>query len=141
MSAALERVGDLHRPFGDPTAVAQRPCRGCGQPCDVTETGMAALKMAQRFLLKRGERPIDETKTFACERCEMRVRDAIGQANREKVDEMAAIIRDLKEAIDPPSETAMLERLAQLHHPDIPGLLHAIGERKAAEKTSPRGKR
>jgi hypothetical protein len=134
MSAALERVGDLHRPFGDPKPIAQRSCRGCGQPCDVTETGMAALKMGQRFLLKRGEEPMDERRIFACERCEMRVRDAIGQSNREKVDEMAAIIRDLKESIDPPSETAMLERLAQLHHPDIPGLLRAISERKAAEK-------
>lgn len=136
MSAPVARVGEAHRPFGDPAAVAQRPCRGCGQPCDVTETGMDALKDAQLFLLKRGERPIDETKTFACERCELKVRDAAGQSNRDKAEEMRAIILDLKEAVDPPSEKAMITRLEELGHPDIMGLLHAIGARRAAEKST-----
>jgi hypothetical protein len=134
MTAALQRIGEATRPFGDGEVVGSRPCRGCGQPCDVTDAGMRALKAFNGILLARDEMPLNETKTFACERCEMRVRDAIGQSNREKVDEMEAIIRDLKESIDPPSETAILERLAQLHHPDIPGLLHAISERKASEK-------
>lgn len=134
MNAALDRVGDLHRQLGDPAAVATRPCRGCGTPTEVTTTGMESLKQCNTILLNRGEMPLNESRIFACERCEMRVRDAIGQANRDRADEMRAIILDLKEAVDPPSETSMIERLAELGHPDIPGLLHAIGERKAAEK-------
>lgn len=124
------------RPFGSPEPVASRPCRGCGTPCEVTATGMEALKAFNRILLARNEMPLNETKIFACERCEIKVRDAAGQSNRDKVEEMRAIILDLKEAVDPPSEKAMIKRLEELGHPDIMGLLHAIGARRAAEKTT-----
>jgi hypothetical protein len=131
---------DPIRPFGDARVVAQRPCRSCKQPCDVTDAGMDALKACNRMLLARDEMPLNETKIFACERCEMKVRDAIGTANRDRVEGMRAIIMDLKNSQDPASETVLLGELAKYHHPDIPGLIRAIGERKAAEKTSPRGK-
>jgi hypothetical protein len=129
VSASYQRL------FGDPEPVASRPCRGCGTPCEVTATGMAALKSFNKILLDRGEMPLNETKIFACERCELKVRDVAGQSNRDKVEEMRAIILDLREAVDPPSEKAMIARLEELGHPDVTGLLHAIGERRAAEKT------
>ncbi len=130
----VARELDIGRPFGDPAAVAQRPCRMCGELVDVTEAGMAALRACNAILLGRSEAPLNELRTFACERCAMKARDAAGKANRLAADEMTAIIQDLKESSDPPSEKAMLDRLAELGHPDIPSLLLAIGEKRNAEK-------
>lgn len=134
MSAALARAEEALRPFGDPEAVTTRACRGCGAQAPVTSTGMDALRQCNAILMARDEMPLNETRIFACERCELKVRDAAAQANRDRVEEMRAIILDLKESVDPPSEKTMLDRLAQLGHPDIPGLLHAIGESKAEKK-------
>ena len=127
-------------PFGARQTVTTRPCRACGQPCDVTAAGMDALKTCNRILLERGDAPLNEYRVFACERCEMHMRGSVGRANRETVDEMAAIIRDLREAVDPAGENEMIQRLKELGHPDTVGLLHGIGERKAAEKQTKRGR-
>ena len=116
MSAAVARIGEVHAPFGASQAVATRPCRACGAPCDVTEAGLSALKTCNRILLARGDMPINETKTFACDACVGRVREASGEENRRNVDLMRAAI------------------LKELGHPDVPGLLLAISERRAEGK-------
>lgn len=134
MSAAAARIGEVHAPFGASQAVATRPCRACGAPCDVTEAGMFALKTCNRILLARGDMPISETKTFACDACVGRVREASGEENRRNVDLMRAAILDLKDAIDPASEKGTIEVLKELGHPDVPGLLLAIAEKRAESK-------
>lgn len=140
MSAQAARSGEMAQPFGSSSVVATRPCRRCGEPCEVTEAGMEALKASNRILLARGEMPLNERAVFACDACDGQIRELAGEANRQRVDGMRAVILDLKDSMDPASEKELLEALRELGHPDIPALLHAIGERKAGEKTPRRSK-
>lgn len=62
-----------------------------------------------------------------------------GAANRRAVDEMAALIRELKSLVDNDMrERSICARLRDLGHPDVEGLRKAIADGRAKNTTTKR---
>src|SRR5262245_38678826 len=62
-----------------------------------------------------------------CPQCE-------GKKNRQRSDDTAAAIRDLKAARTTEQERAAMHRLRFLRHPDLEGLTASIAERRGSSK-------
>ncbi len=79
------------------------------------------------------------TKPFygKCPQCE-------GARNRDRVDQLRDVIRELKEGVDgfiaPDRERELVKLLTTYDHPDPKGLLDALEARRNAPKTKQRGR-
>lgn len=112
---------------------AQHPCPWRSM-VPVTAETIERLMIFNGQLRARGETPIDSGEVVRCEQCRAGIAEARPVILRKRVDDIAALIRKLKESADPCSEREMITQLEKWQHPDVPGLLRAIGEQRSANK-------
>lgn len=112
-------------------------CRGLNpsNPCPQrANVGVTADTIAQWMafnaqLRKRGEDPIDSDEIVRCDACRRGIAHQRAPKLRERVEQVAQCIRDLKASPAPRKERELLKQLEAWNHPDLPGLLQAIEER------------
>lgn len=114
--------------FRPPAIVAGWACRArCGRFVPVTDAAVAARETSNAKLRDRGEREVGEDEIVFCGPCIRRAAPDRGEAKRRQIDEMAALIRELKTLVDNDlRERAVVARIRQLGHPDVDGLLRAV---------------
>lgn len=123
-----------------PAFSGQWLCRrpSCGNLVSVTKDAVDIADTCDGWLVRRNEPKLVRSEIVFCDDCMVYYRESRGPKLRERVDEMAKDIAALKEATDPPGETEILARLKKYGHPDIPGLLRAIRDRRSPPTSSGR---
>jgi len=110
-------------------------CRGYAQ---VFQPNIDAADAFDRQLAQRSEVPLDRTKILYCDACLSEYKRTSPDRRRGQVERMAVAIRQLKESDDPERERDLVANLEAWGHPDVPGLVSALRERKNAERGSNR---
>lgn len=125
-----------------PVFVDRWLCRGCRAPVDVTSETVDRFTLFNRMLESRGEERLNPHKVVFCDACRARGQAMQGERNRKHTDALAALIVKLKASRDPANEREPLRRIAELGHPDIPGMLETIKAKRdkaPGSKRAPRG--
>lgn len=109
-------------------------CRrpGCQGHATVYQPNLDALDVFNRRLASKGEPPLDVTKILYCDGCWAEYKRTAPERRRGQVERMAVAIRSLRESNDPERERELLDSLEKWGHPDVPGLVAAIRERRGA---------
>jgi hypothetical protein len=120
------------REVAKPSIVGVVPCRNrCGSVVDWTEEAEHAFEVSNRELERQNEPQLDKTKIVFCPACVARGRSLRADGNRKHVDVLAEKIRALKETDSPDEERELIKQIEKLNHPDVPGLLGAIAEKRS----------
>lgn len=98
----------------------------CQSLVDVTEETMDRWATFNSHLASRGEPPLDHGRILRCDSCRAAFAAVRSSKLRERVDQMADLIRQLKAAQDPRREREIIAQLEKWHHPDVQGLLSAL---------------
>jgi len=115
-----------------PVFVCHWQCRGkCGAMVGITQDTIDHLEQFNRYLERRGEPPIDTTKTVFCDACIKYGKSLQGDNNRNRVDALAELIRELKNSIAPDRERDLIERIRKAGHPDVDALVQVLTEKRA----------
>jgi hypothetical protein len=113
-------------------------CRGRGKgkaPCPsnaivpVMADTMERLMIFNQRLRSMGEDPIDTDDVVRCDPCQRAINAARSGLLRQRIEEMAQVIRDVKASGNPRGERAKIAQLEKWGHPDVAGLLQAIEDR------------
>lgn len=121
--------------------VEQWPCRSgsCGNTVGATLDDLQRRDQMNRELYRRGQSDIAKDKSMFCESCRASARKGQSERNRRACDEMAVLIRQLKEQRTGPeagiTERELVKRLESMGHPDVQGLVDAIKNKSAARKS------
>jgi hypothetical protein len=142
------RTGSANYDWSKPVIVTQWKCRTppCKTFVDVTEDTIERWEIFNRELARRGEGPIASHTVLRCDQCEADTRAALAINLRKQVDRMADVIRQIKagekiiryksqsgdHAVD---EKTALEALKRWGHPDVPGFIAALAERRATNSS------
>lgn len=118
-------------------------CKGLNKanPCPQKAiVGVTADVVEQVFrfnamLRSRGEPPLDTAELVRCMACRRGIAAQRPAALRKRCDEMAECIRQLKASSDPRRERELIKQIETWGHPDVPGLLQAIDERRRGGKS------
>jgi hypothetical protein len=122
-----------------PDIIGEVPCRGrCGAVVGWTQQAEDAFNVWNGILARKVEAPLDKTRIVFCNSCRDLGRKIAGESNRKHIETLASVIRQVKASGNPDGETKLLERLKELNHPDVFGLLEAL--RAKRDKSGP-GKR
>ncbi len=114
-----------------PRIVERVPCRArCGQLADWTDEAEQAFETFNRALAAKADAPLDKTKIAFCSACVDEGRKLIADNSRKHVDKLAEKVRELKDSERPWDEGELLSQLRKLGHPDIPGLVSALRDRR-----------
>ncbi len=123
-----------------PVIVDKVPCRArCGAVCEWTEEAEYAFQAWNRQLASKMDAPLDKTKIVFCEACVSRGMAMVAKANRDAVDRLAVLIRQLKAADDPDKDRELIEKIRKLNHPDVEGLLQCLRDKKSFAPKARRG--
>lgn len=135
-----ERGGNANIPtYTPPVTVADWQCRGgCGSTVGVTQDAIDRLEIFNRQLARKSEAPLDPNRIVFCDACKARGSSKAGESNRNKVDRLAGVIRQLKASKGPEQERELMLQAEALGHPDVPGLVQAIRNRLDAKSGSNR---
>lgn len=144
---ARARYGGADRPvpesYGPATRkpraiVAGWACRArCGRFVPVDDAAIDALESNNATLRRRGEPELGVHEIVFCPSCKARAAPDRAASLRRRVDEQAALIRELKTLIDNDlRERSIVARLRDLGHPDVDGLRKAIAESRATKNTT-----
>lgn len=115
------------RDAAKPKIIERVPCRGrCGALVDWTEEAEESFRTFSRILLAKRDAPLDKTRIVFCVACRARGRIEAGDGNRRHVDELRDAIRRIKGSANPDSERDLIQKLRDLKHPDVEGLLEAL---------------
>lgn len=119
-----------------PVIVGTVKCRvtDCENTYEWTKDAEEALEDANKYLVNRGEAPLDRNKIVFCLPCRTRGLGMVAKHNRERVSRMTELIRKLKEADNPEQEYDLLRRIRAQGHPDVDGLVKAMRERLDRER-------
>lgn len=143
LRAATERDPNRSRemPRYEPAKIHSHvPCRGrCGAIVSWTEEAEHAFQTWNRVLAAKAEAPLDKTRIVFCNTCRQRGAELTADANRKKVDAMAAAIRELKIGCHEHRENELLDKLEQAGHPDVPGLRQWLRDNAGKSKRQTKG--
>lgn len=115
-----------------PPVIDRVPCRArCGNVADWTQEAQDAFETFNRILAQRDEGPLDKTRIVFCDECKAKGATIAGPRNRKHVDIVRDLVEQLKQTEKPRSERILLKNLELQGHPDIPGLLDAIDQKRA----------
>lgn len=112
----------------------QLQCRTCKIPVAVTEETIERWWMFNRMLRAQGQEPIAADRIVLCDACRDEDKRATADSRRREVDRLASTIRELKDTSDPQRERELVAQLRAQRHPDVDGLVMAIGQRKQSTK-------
>jgi len=124
--------------------VAQWPCRaaGCTNAVEVTPDALERLDVFNRELKRRNEEPLDTNKIAICSDCQAKRWAMLANRNRDRVEKLAAAIRELRGGAmhpQPPGpapnrarEVVLMRDIIALGHPDPDGLFKAIADARNA---------
>ena len=126
--------------WAPPTIVDRVPCRArCGAVVEWTDEAEERFGIFNRHLKQKLEAPLDKTKIAFCNACRAKGQALAAERNRQAVEFMAPLIRELKGEPAPNAirEREIIEKLKKAGHPDIEGLCGAI---KARRESKPQGR-
>jgi hypothetical protein len=122
--------------WSPPVYVHEWECRHprCDVRVPVTEDTVERLAIFNRQLEARGERPIPCDAVMLCDEHRVEFERHRQQKLRERVDELASVIRQLKASPNPSAEHALIARLGPLGHPEPAALMATLEARGGAKK-------
>lgn len=114
-----------------PVEVALWTCRRprCPNVVGVTQEVVEQLETFNGYLRARAEREIPTNAVMLCSDCRREAAAYRVGIIRERHDELANVIRELKQSPTPRNEHDRIRKLEELRHPDIKGLLDALDEK------------
>lgn len=119
-----------------PKLIGAWRCRNpqCNQHVGYTQEDHEYAEVFDGLLAKRGEEPLDRKRIALCLECRVLLQQQLANRNRRKVDELAEVIRRMKNSVNPRNEHALIQQLTRLHHPDVPGLLESLAAKLESGK-------
>ena len=110
-----------------PVIVATWPCRNgaCRKPVQVTADGLAAAESARRRYPD-----IADHELVVCDACQAMLNAHASVVCRRRVESLAKLIREYKETRDPHRMAELERELEKARHPDVPGLVQAVRDRR-----------
>lgn len=106
----------------------------CTHFVDVTEEAMERWAQCNAWLRAEGQEPLDTSTILRCDVCEREMRRVRAGKLRERVDNIAGLIRRLKDSANPRGEVAIVKQLREWRHPDVDGLLQALDGKSSTRK-------
>lgn len=124
-----------------PKFVGTWRCRSpvCGASVGYTQEDHETAEVFDRERARRGEPPLDRKTIALCSTCNALRLKQRADKNRAQVDELAEIIRAVKDSTNPRDMHAEIKRMRELHHPDVDGLLQSVEARLNAGGKRTRG--
>ena len=112
-STRLRPGAESHAAWRPSRVIGKWKCRTppCRNLVDVTEETMEYWAKCNGWLRARGEAPLDTETILRCESCEEQVKAKRGPWLRNRVDEIASVIRQLKDSRNPRNEEHLLAKL------------------------------
>ena len=123
-----------------PVFVGAWKCRTCEVLVPITTEDLERLAMWNRVLRSRKQEPIDHNRIVFCDACRDSLKAKAGDRRSEEARITGELVRELKAATNPDSERATANRLRDLGHPDVDGLLGALRERAGYGPAKRKGK-
>lgn len=144
LRAATEREPTRMRdmPTWKPAAIVDHvPCRNrCGRVVEWTDEAEHAFETWNRILLAKRDAPLDKTRIVFCDACRMSGVQPGADRNRKQHEMLRERIRYLKQSANPDGETKVIDEIKKLGHPDVPGLLEALRQKREAKSGGRRAK-
>ena len=116
-----------------PEPAARWPCRACREYVEVSGDAVAAFITFSNELKRRGEEPLDVARIVFCDSCRVQWRAALARRASEVVEKTRELIIALKRGVTAEREREITEQLTKLGHPDVPGLVQSIRDRRASK--------
>jgi hypothetical protein len=126
-SSARARPDNGPVAWRQPVIVATWPCRNgaCRKPVQVTADGLAAAESARRRYPD-----IADHELVVCDACREMLNAHASIVCRRRVDGLADKIREYKATRDPHRMAELERELEKARHPDVPGLVQAVRDRR-----------
>lgn len=122
----------------EPATVAAWCCRnkGCRAPVRVTQDAVDMLATMNRMAKARGYERIREDEVMFCTLCEVAMRKERDRISSRLSEVLHKAIVELKAGPGAERERELVKKLEALGHPDVPGLVQSLREKKQSKKTT-----
>jgi hypothetical protein len=124
--------------YKPPVVVTHWPCRACKTPVAITEDALEQKAVFDRQLARQDEKPIDSNTIAICDGCQTKRWKLLADRNRERVDNLARAIRELRGGTkfpQPPGpapqrarEIELVRDVIKFKHPEPDALIKAISD-------------
>lgn len=120
----------------EPATVAAWCCRTktCRAPVRVTQDAVDMLATMNRLAKARGFERIREDEVMFCTVCEVAMRKERERIASRLSEVLSKAIVEIKKGPGDERERELIKKLEALGHPDVPGLVQAIREKRDASK-------